>query len=90
MTKKITHSTVGICWKMAIYTYNNKQADSHFKRKAKKKTNKTKTNYDSKEEREMIFSVTKVTRKKTSQQQQRFKMTNNENKNEISDRAQKK
>lgn len=43
-----------------------------------------------KEEREMIFSVTKVTRKKTSQQQWRFKMTNNENKNEISDRAQTK
>lgn len=38
----------------------------------------------------MIFSVTKVTRKKTSQQQRRFKMTNNENKNEISDRAHKK
>lgn len=71
---------------MAIYTYNNKQDDLILKEK-QKKTNKTKTNYDSKEEREMIFSVTKVTRKKTSQQQQRFKMTNNENKNEISDRA---
>lgn len=71
---------------MAIYTYNNKQDDLILKEK-QKKPNKTKTNYDSKEEREMIFSVTKVTRKKTSQQQQRFKMTNNENKNEISDRA---